>query len=118
MPVVGKMLHDARVASFSEILSLLVEHDVPLVTAVPLAADASSDRQLSAAARDFAKQLERGVAPNDLAGSTNGLPPFFVWTIAAGQRKERLVSLLKQSADLYRRTELLHEAANDNLMVW
>jgi type II secretory pathway component PulF len=106
IPVIGRLERDARIASFSEILGLLVEHDVPLPQAVLLAADATADKRLSDAARQLAEQLERGAVSVEGALSNGQLPPFFVWLTSISSRKELLVPLLEQSAEMYRRRAL------------
>ena len=109
LPIAGRMLRDARVASFSEILALLVDHDVPLGQAVTLAADASGDPRMAASAHKIAAEIERGVhLGKSLTDSqqVGDLPPFFLWLIGTGHRKELLVPLLEQSAEMYRRRAL------------
>ena len=105
LPVAGKMLRDARVATFSEIMALLLDHDVPLSEALPLAAEASGDPGLARSARPLADQLAQGVTALTLPAE-NELPPFFVWLLGTGHRKELLVPLLEQSAEMYRRRAL------------
>lgn len=107
LPIVGRMLRDARLASFSETLSLLVRHDVPLAEAMPLAAEATGDRSISQAAEQFSGQLRQGASPSALIGSSpQGLPQFLVWLIATGHRRETLASLLEHAAETYRRHSL------------
>lgn len=107
MPLIGRMLRDARVAAFSEILALLVDHDVPLAEAVPLAADASGDKALARSAHKIAEQLERGTVASVIASEVESdLPAFFLWLIDTGHRKELLVPVLEQTAEMYRRRAL------------
>ncbi len=53
------MLTSFRIANFTDLLSLLIEHHVPLDEAVRLAGDASGDRRLRDAAGRFAESIRR-----------------------------------------------------------
>lgn len=109
VPVAGRMLRNARLASFSEVLTVLIGHDVPLGDALTLAGDASGDPQLARSARSLAGQIERGghtgLQPDALTDDRN-LPSLFQWLARTGHGTSLLVPLLKQSADNYRRHAL------------
>jgi general secretion pathway protein F len=109
LPIVGRMLADARLASFSEILSLLLDHQVSLPDAIGLAGDASGDSALAVSATRLAAQLRQGQAPGTLLSQEKdhaGLPPFLLWLIATGHQHHTLVALLRHSAEIYRRRAL------------
>ena len=65
------------------VAALLVEHRVPMDQAVALAAEASGDGALIAAARQWADNIRQGrTSPAD---GVPGLPPLLRWLIAGGR---------------------------------
>lgn len=101
VPWMWSMQRLSRTAVFAELLALLVEHRVPMDQAVTLAAEASGDNALIAAARQWADNIRQGrTRPAD---GVPGLPPLLRWLIAGGQRNEVLLPALRQAADDYRR---------------
>jgi hypothetical protein len=60
LPSLSRMSKAGRMASFADVLRLLVEHRVPLPEALSLAGDATGDRRLAAGARQMAEQIARG----------------------------------------------------------
>jgi len=90
-----------RLAAFADTLALLIEHDAPLASSVVLAADASGDDELSAAARRLASNVNRGDAGASSAAET-GLPPMLAWLLSGDMTQANLVEALRRSADSYR----------------
>ncbi|OHB72501.1 MAG: hypothetical protein A2V70_00835, partial [Planctomycetes bacterium RBG_13_63_9] len=103
LPWMGRMLRWSRTATFLEVLALLVDSDVPLHDAVTLAAGASGDPRMLAAAKDLAAMLERGQQPDRSQGHGKCLPPLLCWLIAAGRRHGTLLPALRHAADTYAR---------------
>jgi general secretion pathway protein F len=100
VPWMWSMQRLSRIAVFVELLALLVEHRVPMDQAVALAAEASGDSALIAAARQWADNIRQGrTSPTDGAG----LPPLLRWLIAGAHGNEVLLPALRQAADDYRR---------------
>ena len=64
IPVVGPIFLWSAAAEFARLVSLLVEHGLPLPQAVRLAADSSADGEIAVAARRVALVLENGTAPS------------------------------------------------------
>ena len=87
-------------ATFSEVLALLIEHEVPLDEAVILSGEASGDALLSEAAAAMAQRLRGGQRGAELPPA---FPPLLAWMITSGTRREQLAKSLRQSADSYRR---------------
>lgn len=109
VPVAGQMIRNARLASLSGILAVLIDHDVPLGEALALAGNASGDRRLAESARRLAGQIEQGCQaglPSGEPSEGKALPSLFRWLAQTGHRKELLVPLLKQSAENHRRRAL------------
>jgi general secretion pathway protein F len=102
------MVRDARLASFSEILGLLVQHEVPLAPAVRLAGDASGDAELSKSAGQLGNALASGIqlGTSTTAARSGELPRFLVWLIGAGETKQVLAPFLNQTAEMYRRSAI------------
>ena len=101
-PTFGRLVRDGRLATFAEVLSLLVRQQVPLDEALTLAADASGDRGLQSAAQRMAEHLRRG---GDVACDDEGpglLPPLVAWLLSAGARTQRLSETLSLTAATYR----------------
>jgi general secretion pathway protein F len=101
VPWMWSMQRLSRTAVFVELLALLVENRVPLDQAVVLAAAASGDEGLTAAASQWADAIRQG-QPR-VAGGVPGLPPLLRWLIAGGERNDLLLPALRQAADDYRR---------------
>ena len=76
-----------------------MENRVPLPEGIVLAAEASGDRQLVAAARRIAEALQRGEPP---AGDGQ-IPPLLRWLMAANQRPDALLPAMHSAAATYRR---------------
>ena len=101
IPGLGRMLRLSRTAVFVEVLKLLVENQLPLDQAAPLAAEAAGDARLSEAAQQFAAAIRRGEPA--VADDLPGLPPLLGWLIAGGQRNDTLLPALRHAADDYQR---------------
>jgi general secretion pathway protein F len=101
-PALGSLVQDGRLATFSEVLALLVRQQVPLDEALTLAADASGDRGLQSAARDMAENLRRGGEVVSGGASAGLLPPLVAWLLTAGASTERLSETLGLTAATYR----------------
>jgi type II secretory pathway component PulF len=89
-------------ASFAEMLGLLVECRVPLVEALPLAAQASGDAGLQAAATALSGELAAGAPLSSRAESVRRLPPLVRTALAATHGERALVTALRQAAEAYR----------------
>lgn len=101
-PTIGDLLYAGRVATFAEVLALLLEHDVPLGEAIVLAADAGGDRRLRESGRELAERIQRGERMS-AAPSSPGLPPILGWLLVTYVSQTQLVAALRRAADSYRR---------------
>jgi type II secretory pathway component PulF len=102
VPWTGRMLRHLRTAAFADVLALLVENRVPLVEAMPLAAEASGDRRLSRAAEKVASRLESGAPLNRDVAAGTAMPPLLLWLMVTGQSQAALVPALRHAATTYR----------------
>ncbi|MGQ9574733.1 MAG: type II secretion system F family protein [Thermoguttaceae bacterium] len=101
LPWTRRMLREAQVASFAEVLALLVEHRVPLPEAVTLAGQAVGQRQWELAAHQIADSLRRGQPLSAAEPATARLPPLLRWQLLSGQSRGTLWAALRHAADAY-----------------
>jgi general secretion pathway protein F len=99
------LLVDFESANFSELLALLLEHQVPYPAALVLAADSSGDLRLARGSRNLAEALARGeTASSGMQHVVFGtFPPMLRWVLASGQAQGSLVESLRELGTLYRR---------------
>ena len=98
-PSVKNLIYAGRVATFAEVLAVLIEQQVPLPDAVSLAADASGDRRWREAGRTLAEQLRRGEQPSTAVLAR--WPPLLRWLLL--NRVEHGSAALRRIAASYRR---------------
>ena len=111
LPGLGRLLHYSSAATFCEVLGLLVEHDVPLGEALPLAGAATGDRQMQADAKFLAEKIQSGQCIEAGDKSTKRIPALVRWMLCAGENQGRSVSAIRTAADDY------HERAK-HLVEW
>ena len=80
----GRVLGDGRLANFTELLSLLVGHAVPLTEAMVLAADASGDGALRRGSRVLAERLREGQRLTRREDLPKEFPPLLGWLLVGG----------------------------------
>jgi type II secretory pathway component PulF len=102
-PTLARLSKAGRMASYTEVLRLLIEHGAPLPEALRLAGEASGDRRLEQTSRQMAERLERGGKGGDERAA--GFPPLLAWLLAGGAPESQLVSALAHLSQAYR-----HEA--------
>ncbi len=104
-PWMRSLLADYEAANFSELLALLLEHQVPYHSALVLAAESSGDARLVRGARAVAEALERGERPATAMETIgrDAFLPMLRWVLAAGQAQGSLVAALHNLAALYRK---------------
>ncbi|MBC8353044.1 MAG: type II secretion system F family protein [Planctomycetes bacterium] len=103
LPTVARVLHVGRMATFADVLAMMVEQRVPLDEAVVLAAEASGDRILMNSSIIIATRIRGGERSAPLP---KGFPPLLGWLINTGTQREPLAKSLRQTADSYRRRAL------------
>jgi general secretion pathway protein F len=102
VPYARSILHQIHWAAFSELLALLVEHHVPLPSALPLAADATGDSRILSAAQKLAEAQVRGT-PWKESVVYSGFPPLLRWYLCAPAGETGLIEALRQASQNYRR---------------
>jgi type II secretory pathway component PulF len=103
LPVFGTLLRSARLAAFSELLAILVDHEVPLPEAFRLAGLASSDPIMATTAVEVSEDLRHGAALGDVLRGRGLVPEWVSWMTGLGERRGTLGPALHQVAELYRR---------------
>jgi len=93
------MLRLGRVATFAEILALLVQQDVPLDEAVVLAGEASGDSGLAQGSAALAERIRAGQSGGPPIAE---FPPLLGWLLASRPQREPLIRALHQAAAAYR----------------
>lgn len=95
----GRMQRAGRMAAFSDLLALLVNHEVPLDEAVELASSAVGSPRLAASGRELAGQIRRGQVGGPAPA---GFAPLLAWTLTSGSRQANLPQVLHRTAQTYR----------------
>jgi general secretion pathway protein F len=100
MPSVGAVRACGRMATFAEVLAMLVDQHVPLQEALSLAATSAGGKSVVKAAEVLSDAVRRGdtsIAPPP------GIPPLLSWLILTSPRQPDLVRALRHSAGVFRR---------------
>jgi len=103
VPVVGTLIRAARLSAFSELLSVLVEYEMPLPEAFRLAGLASSDPLMKHEAAGIYNRLTEGAKLAEVLRGRGLLPEWVAWMAAAGEQRGALAGALRQIASIYRR---------------
>jgi type IV pilus assembly protein PilC len=103
IPAVGTLLRSTRLASFSELLAILIDQSIPLPEAFAMAGEASSDPVMSAASRQVVEDLNQGVPLSTTLRNRHLVPELIAWMTAFGEQRGQLGKALHQVAELYRR---------------
>jgi general secretion pathway protein F len=103
LPTVARVLHVGRMATFADVLAMMVEQQVALDEAVVLAAEASGDRILIKASGVISERIRNGERAAPLP---QGFPPLLGWLLTSGTQREHLAKCLRQTANSYRRRAL------------
>jgi type II secretory pathway component PulF len=110
IPVLGTLIRASRLASFTDLLAILVEQDVPLPEAFRLAGAASTDPLIVARSRLVEEDLRRGQPLGETLRSRRALPDVAAWLAGVGQTQNTLAVTLRRVSELYRRQAELRAA--------
>src|SRR5581483_5955642 len=95
----ARLQRASRLSSLADLLSLLVNNNVPLPEAVEMASAAVGSARLARVGKELADRLRRGEA---VERPPAGFPPLLAWTITGSQSQARLVRTLNRAAEVYR----------------
>jgi general secretion pathway protein F len=103
-PWMTSILANYETASFCQLLSLLLEHNVAYPTALVLAAESTGNRKLTDGARLLADGITRGEPAAKILGKLDdrAFLPMLRWVLAVGQEQGSLVTSLRNLAKTYR----------------
>jgi type II secretory pathway component PulF len=104
-PWMKSILANYETANFSELLALLLKHQVPYGSALILAAESTGNPRLTQGARQLAAAIGRGESTATALGSIDRgmFLPMMRWVLATGEQQGSLVTALHNLADVYRR---------------
>ncbi len=104
VPGARRLLRYGRLATFTDVLLLLVQQRMPLHQAIELSGNASGDVDLQRDARNVAERLRLGeTRPAQESSPARGIPPFLRWTLMHESRQAHLEAALQRSVTTYRR---------------
>jgi general secretion pathway protein F len=103
LPVVGPLVHAARLAAFTDLLAILVDYGLPLPRAFQLAGESSGDPFLVAGARQARQDLEAGLPLGPALRHRLLLPELVGWMTGVGEQRGELGKTLHHVAEVYRR---------------
>ena len=116
IPLLGTLIRSTRLAAFTELLGILVDHGVPLPEAFQLAGEASSDPILAAAAEQIEKDVSQGMPLGGALRSRALVPELIAWITGLGERQGALGGALHQVAEVYRRQVEVRAAILRNVL--
>jgi type II secretory pathway component PulF len=116
IPLVGTLLRAARLAAFTELLAILVDHALPLPEAFRLAGDASSDPNMAEGARRIEQDLREGLPLGQVLRDRGVVPELVAWMTGVGELRGTLGPTLHQVAEMYRRQAEMRAALLRNVL--
>ena len=96
----------SRMATLAEMLAMLVEHHVPLVDALPLAAEATGRKDWIAGSRQIAERLRAGERLSSELVASAGFPTVIGWLLTVGGDGVAMSFGLRRTAEHYREQAL------------
>ncbi len=89
-------------SNFCDLLATLLEHQVPLPSAILLAADATGNGVIHGQMSGVAEQLQAGRSMADSLRGRSQIPAYLRWSLATAQDPKAFQSALRQGIDMYR----------------
>lgn len=105
IPGMSRAIRDSEYARFGQLLSLLVDAQVPIPEALSIVSQSVSDPQLRRWCESETLRAAAGEAGGRLQPGT--IPPLVHWFLSRGQQEGELAPALRQMAALYRERALL-----------
>ena len=100
LPLMGRLVRGANAARFASTLSILSRSGVPLVDALRIAAEVSSNLLIRDAIRDAAVKVTEGGSINRALEESGYFPPMMMQMIASGERSGELDAMLARAATM------------------
>jgi type II secretory pathway component PulF len=101
VPLLGPILRWMALSRFSRMLALLVENEISLDEALPLAAGASNDPLIEEDCRKIRESARAGEALEAAARRQGGFPPSFVQALSWERRSTGLPDVLQSIGEMY-----------------
>ena len=102
IPIVGTLLHSARLAAFTDLLGILIDNELPLPEAFRLAGLACSDPITAQRAHLIFEELSQGDPLGKVLKHHGLVPEWVCWMTGLGERRGNLGQTLHQIAQTYR----------------
>jgi type II secretory pathway component PulF len=103
VPIIGTLVRSARLATFTELLAILVDAEFPLPEAFRLAGQASADPIMAGASQQVQEELSQGRPLAEVLRNRGLVPEWVSWMAGLGELRGKLGDSLHQVAGLYRR---------------
>lgn len=116
IPIIGTAVRSARLALFADVLSMLVEFEVPMPEAFRAAGRASPDPIMATRAVQIAEELERGTSLASALANRGLVPEWMAWMTDYGEKQGQLAPALAQVAEVYRRQVEARSAVLRNVL--
>ena len=116
LPIIGTLLRAARLMSFTELLAILIDSEIPLPEAFRLAGAASSDPVMAGKAREIDDDLNEGLPLGTVLKGRGLVPEWVSWMAGLGEQRGSLGKSLHLVADLYRRQVEMRAAILRNVL--
>jgi general secretion pathway protein F len=101
VPLVGPLWTWSGAASFSRLLAVLVENDVPMAEALYLTADGVRDPNVREACVQLGEGVEEGQPLSQMLSSTRRLPASLIPLVRCGEKTGELADALRQASDMF-----------------
>ncbi len=103
IPGFKRIAANHQAANFSQLLAMMIEHEIPLQEGIVLSADATTSSSFAASARAVADALSRGESLEKIMLGRSDIPPFLRWLMAGRGREGSLLEGLRLATEMYRR---------------
>lgn len=100
LPLLGKLVRGANAARFASTLSILTRSGVPLVEALRIAAEVSSNLLIRDAIRQAAVKVTEGGSLSRALEESGYFPPMMMQMIASGEQSGELDDMLARAATM------------------
>ncbi len=101
LPIAGNLVRKLAVARFSRTLGSLLEHGVPLLTALKITRSVANNQVISNIIEAAADKVEKGGELGKALSGTRHFPALAVQMIQVGEKSGEMEKILEKSADFY-----------------
>ncbi len=101
LPIAGGLVRKLAAARFSRTLASLLEHGVPLLTALRITRNVAGNQVISNLIYEAAGKVEKGGELGSARAGTRYFPALAVQMIQVGEKSGEMEKILEKSADLY-----------------